>query len=172
MKAKEADNLDEEAMNFMTTLGRVYGFPDLQSKVIALLYLEPDEISMEDIAEKTGYSLASISNTMKMLEAFGTIARRRKPGTKKAYFYMEKNLAKLNIMKFTAMQNNFLGPAKEILPALIKKYKNRVKDEKSKRKIAIAENYYKQLLCFEGMIAHWIGELEEMSAKNAELLRR
>ena len=166
------DELDKEAMDFMATLGRVYGFSDLQSKAIALLYLEPDEISMEDIAEKTGYSLASISNTMKMLEAFGMIARRRKPKTKKVYFYMEKNLAKLNIMKLAAMRSNFLAPAKEILPALIKKYKNRVKDERSKKKVAIAENYYKQLLCFEGMIAHWIAELEEMSAKNAKISRR
>lgn len=165
MKKLKMDDIDKEAMQFMATLGKIYGLSDLQSKAIAILYLEPEEIAMEEIAEKTGYSLASISNTMKMLEAFGMTQRIKKPGTKKVYFYTEKNLAKLSIKKLEAMRDNFLEPTKRILPQLIKKYRNKTKDPKTKKKIKVAESYYSQLLKFESIMDQWIKELEKQSEK-------
>ncbi|MBN2014346.1 MAG: hypothetical protein JW778_04125 [Candidatus Altiarchaeota archaeon] len=159
------DEFDSAAIEFMANLGRNHGLGELQSKVIGLLYIEPEEISLEEIAEKTGYSLASISNTMKMLEAFGMVQRIKKPRTKKVYFYMEKNLARLNIMKLNAVLNNFIKPNKDILPALIEKYRNKVRDEKSKKKLRIVENYYKQMLEFEEITENWIKDLGEIANK-------
>ena len=157
------DEFDSAAMEYMTKLGKNYGLGELQSKVIGLLYIEPEDISLEEIADRTGYSLASISNTMKMLEAFGMVQRIKKPGTKKVFFYMEKNLAKLNIMKLNAVLNNFIKPNKDILPELIEKYRDKVRDEKSKKKIKIAEDYYKQLLRFEEITERWIRDLEKIA---------
>jgi len=159
------DEFDAAAMEFMAKLGRTYGLEELQSKVIGLLYIEPEDISMEEVADRTGYSLASISNTMRTLEAMGMVKRIKKPGTKRVFFYMEKNLAKLNVMKLNAVINNFIKPNKDILPALIERYRGRARDEKSKKKIMIVENYYKQLLEFEKITEGWVKDLEEIANK-------
>jgi len=159
------DELDREVMEFFSTLMKSYGLNDLPAKIIGVIYIEPEEVSMNYIARKTGYSLASISNTIKVVETMGVVQRIKKPGTNKVFFYMEKDLAKLNIIKIHAAINNFIKPAKEILPKIIEKYKDRVKDEKSKQKLKIIENYYAQLLQFEGILDEFMKKLEGMSIR-------
>ena len=154
-----------EFVAFFSRVTRAYGFNDLSSKVTATLYLEPGEIAMEDVAKKTGYSLASVSNTMKILENIGIVQRIKKPGTKRVFFYMEKNIIKLNIQKLRNAHENLTKPVKTDLPPIIKKYRNLVNDEKSKQKLQIIENYHTQVLQFERVLQHWIEELEEMSEK-------
>jgi len=163
LKFIKMEGLEEEFVGFISNVFRSYGLGDLASKIIGILYLEPEAVAMEDIARKTGYSLASISNTMKILGNIGVVQRIKKPGTKKVFFYMEKDLARLNIMKLRAAQNNFIKPAKEILPQIIDKYKNRIKDEKSKQKLRIIENYHAQILVSEEILQQAIERLEEMS---------
>lgn len=163
------DELEREWMAAFSKIAKSFGLDDLSSKIVSVLYLEPEEVPMEDLAKKTGYSLASISNTMRLLENIGFVQRIKKPGTKKVYFYMEKDLVKLNIRKINAANENFIKPAKEFLPQLINKYKSKVKDERSKQKLQIIENYYAQLLQFEGMLKHWMEELNELSLKNLSI---
>jgi DNA-binding transcriptional regulator GbsR (MarR family) len=73
------NGIEEDFMQFLSGMTKVFGTQDLMLKVFALLFIEPEEIAMDDIAKKTGYSLASISNTMKMLENIGGIKRIHKP---------------------------------------------------------------------------------------------
>jgi len=159
------EELDKDVMEFFSTLMKSCGLNDLSAKVIGALYIEPEEVSMEYLARKTGYSLASICNTMKMVEIMGMVQRIKKPGTNKVFFYMEKDLIKLNALKLHAALNNFIKPAKETLPQIIEKYKGKARDEKSKQKLRIIENYYTQLLQFEGILDEFVKKLEGMSTK-------
>ena len=159
------EELDKDVMEFFSTLMKSYGLNDLPAKVIGALYIEPEEVSMEYLARKTGYSLASICNTMKTVETMGMVQRIKKPGTNKVFFYMEKDLVKLNVMKLHAALNNFIKPAKETLPRIIEKYKGKARDEKSKQKLQIIENYYAQLLQFEGILGEFTKKLEGMPTK-------
>ena len=161
------EELDKDVMEFFSTLFKPYGLNDLTAKVIGALYIEPEEVPMEYIAKKTGYSLASICNTMKMLETLGMAQRIKKPGTNKVFFYMEKELAKLNLMKLHATHNNFIKPAKETLPLMMDKYRDKARDEKSKQKLRIMENYYEQLLQFEGILDEFMKKLEGISKSKA-----
>jgi DNA-binding transcriptional regulator GbsR (MarR family) len=117
---------------------------------------------MEDIAKKTGYSLASISNTMKMLESIGFVERRRRPKSKKVYFYMGKNIIKWNINKMVYASENMIRPAKEKLPTIIKEYKGKAKSEKDKKKVQIVQNYLNQIFVFENIINKWRKDLEKL----------
>ena len=154
--------LEKEFSDFFSILLKSYSLEDLPAKVMSVLYLEPKEIAMEDIARETGYSLASICTTMKFLENLGMVKRIRKPGTRKAFFYMEKDLFRLNIQKLKASHEHIVQPAKSILPNIIKKYKQKAKDEESKKKLQIIQNYYKQVLEFEVIIDKWTKDLESM----------
>lgn len=156
------EKLEEGMMKVFSIMGRAIGFKGPVIKMLAVLYLEPKEIAMEEIAERTGYSLATVSNTMKMLETVGIVQRSRKPGTKKVFFFMEKNLVKLNIQKIQSAQKAYVSPAKQILPGLIREYKSKVKTKEGKDKVKIMEDYYRQMLSFEKILEKWQKDLENI----------
>ncbi|MBL7054378.1 hypothetical protein ISS05_01320 [Candidatus Woesearchaeota archaeon] len=155
--------LEQEAIEFFCRIGRAYGLKDITMKIFAILYLEPEELAMEEIAKRTGYSLASVSNAAKILGNVGIVQRRKKPKTKKVFFYVEKNLVKLNIQKLRIAQESFVSSIKVSLPPIIEKFKKKVKDDKSKKKLKILENYYKQVKNFEIILEKWRIDLEKMS---------
>ena len=80
--------LENDMIEFFQKMGVAHGIDNVMSSIMGICYISPDEIAMEDIAEKTGYSLASISMKVKVLEQIGFIEKRNQPGTKKVYLYM------------------------------------------------------------------------------------
>ncbi len=157
------NSLEKECWNLFRRMGHAYNFPDVMTKVMAVLYMQPEEIAMEEVAKKTKYSLASVSNTVKRLETIGVVQKRRKPGSKKVYLYLEKNLAKLNIQKLRAAKENFIGPIRKILPERIEKYEGAEKDKKSKEQLNLMKDYFMQLKKFEELFEKWEQDLEEVS---------
>lgn len=154
------DNIDKEFLAYLGNMGKSFGLSDLALKVFGILFMEPKEISMEAIAKKTGYSLASISNTMKMLESMGQVQRVRKPGTKKVFFRMDKDMIGWNIRKLDFAQQSIIQPAKNKLPEIIDKYKEKAKTEYEKEKVKIVQDYYTQVTCFEQLLKKWKKDLE------------
>ncbi len=159
------DAIEEEFTEFFKMLVKTYGMGDLQATVLSVLYLEPREVAMEEISKKTGYSPASISNTMKMLEGLGIVRRVKKPGTNKVFFYMEKDLMKLNQQKIKATYEHIINPGKTMLPQIIEKYRNKVEDKESREKLHIIENYYHQMVQFGELLGDMSEKLERMSAE-------
>tara|TARA_Y100000034_G_scaffold44576_1_gene54709 strand:+ start:6316 stop:6804 length:489 start_codon:yes stop_codon:yes gene_type:complete len=149
--------IDQQFIEFYQNIGRSQGINDnLLTTIMAILFLEPEEIAMEDVAKKTGYSLASISNKVKMLEAIGFVKRRSKPGTRKAYLYAEKDFLKVFKQALIKKQENVINLAKSTLPNIIKENKPKAKTKEQKQKIKMIENYFQQMLKFEKIIQHMI----------------
>ena len=144
---------EKEFIDFSVEVSKNSGMDPLTSRIYMMLFLEPGEISMEDIAERTGYSLASIHNKLKFLEKLAHIQKLRKPGTKKVFYHMEKDMIKVfgEMMENTYHQH--IQPAKEFLPSLIEKYKNTRLTELEKKKMEIILNYYKQLMTMEKLFS-------------------
>ncbi len=151
--------LDSKFIEYLGDMGKSFGLDDLPLKVFAVLFIEPDEISLEEIAKKTGYSLASISMTTKMLESMRAIKRIRKPGSKKVFFYMDKDMVRWNLIKLDLAKNSIIKPAKQQLPGLIKEYRQKAKTDKDKKKVEIIDNYYGQILLFERLLEKWKKDL-------------
>ena len=49
-------NLEKDFMQLSVDIGNSMGLDSLSSNIIAMLYLESEPISMEELSEKTGYS--------------------------------------------------------------------------------------------------------------------
>ncbi|MFP4524469.1 MAG: GbsR/MarR family transcriptional regulator [Candidatus Woesearchaeota archaeon] len=128
------------------------GAKTLFAKVNAIAFFEPEEVSLDELAERTGYSPASISTTVRDLERMGKLKRIKKPGTKKVYVKGEKNLIKSLHDHFNNALENVLKPMEEILPPAIKELKQELKnkdlgkEEKDhlKKKIKWYEEYLEQ----------------------------
>lgn len=144
---------------------RPFGLSEVHSKVVSTLYPEPGDLPLEEIARRTGYSLASVSGAMKLLGGLGIVQRMRKPGTKKVFFYMEKNLFALNISKLRAAHDNMIKTIRESLGPVLEKYKGRLRSEADRARLRIMQDYYAQVLEFEGLLKKWTRDLERLAAE-------
>ncbi|MBU0980445.1 MAG: hypothetical protein KJ709_06560 [Nanoarchaeota archaeon] len=154
---------EKEFIDFFVGVFRGFGMDSLSAKLVAILYMEPEEVSMEDLAKKTGYCLASVSNKLRFLESVGQIQRRKHPGTKKVYYYMHKDIARVLKGKLEKSRQSCIGPMKEVLPRIIGKYRNAKMGPKEKAKMAIINDYYRQVTKIEKMMEKMMDYLENLS---------
>jgi len=145
----------EEFIELMTENCKVNGLDELSSKIIALLYAEPREISLEELSKKTMYSLSAVCTAAKLIERIDLIKRIKKPGSRKAYFYMEKDMSIFSLDLMKKKYEKIIIPTKQKLPSIINKYKKE-KSEKSRQELKIIENYYKEVLVCEEIIKNII----------------
>ena len=131
------------------------GMDELSSRLMATLYVSTKEISLEDLAKSTGYSLSSVSTSLKMVERFGFISKMRKPKSKKVYYYMEKDLMAMTMKILKRKYEKVILPTKEKLPKIIDNYK-KSKSKTSKEELEIAKNYQKQVVASQGMMEKMI----------------
>ena len=149
----------EEFIDLMTENCKVDGIDELSSKIIALLYADPNEISLDEIAKRTKYSLSAICTATKLIERIGLIKRIKKPKSRKVYFYIEKDMIMFSLDITRRKYEKVILPTKQKLPLIIKRYK-REKSENSKKELKIIENYYKEMLVSENIMKKLIQMLE------------
>ncbi len=149
----------QEFIDLMTDNCKVDGLDELSSKIVALIYAEPNEISLDEIAKRTKYSLSAICTATKLIERIGLIKRIKKPKSKKVYFYIEKDMIMFSLDITRRKYEKVILPAKQKLPLIIKRYKKE-KSENSKKELKIIENYYKEMLVSENLMKKLIQMLE------------
>src|SRR3989338_363741 len=113
------EELDKKFIDVYKEIGRAEGMDELMLIIFARLYIEPEEIAMEDFAKETGYSLASISNKVNMLGSIWPIKKFRKPGTKKIFLYLDKSIIKILKETMLRKQQYSISVVKEKLPSII-----------------------------------------------------
>ena len=153
-----------EFIELMTENSKVNGLDELSSRIIGILFIEPEEIALDELAKRTGYSLSAISTAMKFIERAGIVKRSKKPKSRKVYFYMEKDILAMWIQLMRRKYENIILPSKHKLPKIIEKYKLE-KSENSEEELRIVENYYKQVLLSERLIKDSINTLEQYEVK-------
>ena len=146
------DKLENEFAEFIQQVFKNLGLDSLSSRIVAFLYIEPTEISIERLSRKTGYSLSSISTKAKFLENVNIIEKIKKPGSKKVYYFMEKDIFKILDSKVDKVMEGEVAPAKENIPKIIEKYQGKKLTEKSKKTLNIIKNYHKQILAMEKLM--------------------
>ena len=153
------DEIDAKFVGLMQEISQMYGMDSLCATIISALYIEPEEIAMEELAKKTGYSLASISNKIKFMEHTGIIKKETKPGTRKIFLRMEKDMLKIWREQLVKAQEVKIKVIKAKLPSIISEYKPKAKSESEKKKLKILEDFYGQITKFDTILNHMIKQL-------------
>ncbi|MFH1142274.1 MAG: hypothetical protein V1695_01015 [Candidatus Uhrbacteria bacterium] len=146
------------------SIAKSYGFDAVGAKMFVSLYIEPSEISLDELAKKTGYSLSAISTKAAALEALGVVQRIKKPGSRKVYLYMEKNLYTINRNKLKMVINSHIVPVRTKLPQILKKHERKIqagKDERQKAQLKIMQSYLEQLTVMEKLINDMIKKMDK-----------
>lgn len=112
--------------------------PKVLNKVIFMLLLSEKEISMEELAKKTKYSLATLSNTIKYAEKMDMIERVPHKGTKRVYVKSKNDFYDLVKNTIKIQHNNFL-PKLSKLDEIEKKY-NSKKNENVENRIKLIKD--------------------------------
>jgi len=138
---------------------KVNGFDELSSKIIGILFIEPEEIALDELARRTGYSLSAVSTALKFIERAGIVKRSKKPKSRKVYFYMEKDNLAMSLQIARRKYEKILLPSKQKLPNIIELYKQD-SSKNSGAELMIVEDYYKSLIFFEQILKEFIEKFE------------
>ncbi|MEM4755814.1 MAG: hypothetical protein QW594_01645 [Candidatus Woesearchaeota archaeon] len=169
--------LQEQFARFFMEAAKLQGIhDDALVQIWAVLYLEPEEISMEELAEMTGYSLSTISMKLKILESLTPLKKYHKPRTKKIFVFMEKDILFHAKEVLTKKQKALIELGKQQLPKLIAQAIAQEQNKKSKeskqeaflrkrKQRQILESYYTQLLEFETILASMLALLDAHQQK-------
>ena len=149
------DDIDTRFMELYQQIGRNIGIDDtLALNIFARLYIEPEPISMEDLAKETGYSLASVSSVMKMMNSCSALKKSRKPGSKKVFLFMEKDFLSVVHEHFMRHQAA-ISTAKDTIPLIIRDCKEKARSKKDKDKLKILEDYQRQISALHDSLAEF-----------------
>ena len=161
MKMIRLDPLDDEFIGFFMRMGQLTGLDELSSRMMAILFITPEEVAMDDLAKITGYSLASISTRVKFLEAGNIVTKSCKPGTRKVYLFMKKDFMEMMKEHLFKRQEEKISFAKAQLPSIIKGYQGKAKTKEQKDKLKIIQNYHNSVVMFDQIITKVLKEMEK-----------
>ncbi|MCF7799235.1 HTH domain-containing protein [Candidatus Woesearchaeota archaeon] len=163
----------EEYKKIVAEIEQKKGVKVATAKIVAEIFATPEEISIEELANKTKYSLATISNNVSFLEQIGVISRIKKPGSKRIYVTAERDFINILIKSMNKNHEIAVRPLKQILPGLIAEQKKLVKHaQESNRKkqlkeeLNIIQQHYEQVRIMEQLLDHVISQCN----KNRNLL--
>lgn len=122
-----------------------YGLDELSSRLLAILYSEPDSLTLEEMSEITGYSFSAISASMKFLSGVGLVDKTKKAGSKKLYFSVQRDMLAMSVTAIKAKNECMVVPALRDLPSIIEKCKNS-DDESAEKTVKIMEQYHQQMI--------------------------
>jgi DNA-binding transcriptional regulator GbsR (MarR family) len=154
--------IEEKIIDIGHEIFRGYGVDDSTAQILSILNFESNEISMEELAEKTGYSRASISLKIKNIEQFWGIKRITRPGSRKTYLFMEKNLLDAFALQIRNGYETELKIAKMKIAPLIEEYKGNVTTQEEKMMLHTYENYLSEINKFEILISHIYSYIDEL----------
>ncbi|RLG22026.1 hypothetical protein DRN74_01280 [Candidatus Micrarchaeota archaeon] len=143
MVSAQSRQMEVQLKSYIKKILERKGFDRLSSIIFAELWLEPKEISMEELADRVGYSLSSISLKMKELRRFWFLKIFKKKGSRKTYIYLEKNILKAALEKIKRDYEWEDALFREKITPLVKEYKKKAKSKEEKAKLRILENSIK-----------------------------
>ena len=154
----------EEFIELMVEIQREKGLDELSSKLIGIMFIEPHDVTLEELSKRTGYSLSAVCTSMKFLEKLGLIKRFKKPGSRKLYFFMGKDMPSM-LTEMVKRFEKYTSTLKTRIPGIIEAYRKE-KSKSSREELKIVEKYYEQLILFDNMMKKLI---EMTETKNPNL---
>jgi len=87
-----AKEIEEKILADFANVASSIGYSDLHGKLIAVLLVESEPISLQELSKKAGYSSSMISLSLDFLELLGVVKRIKKSGDRKLYIQFQGDL--------------------------------------------------------------------------------
>lgn len=159
---RKMNDIEKKIIDIGHEIFKGYGVDNSTAQILSILNFESNAISMEELAERTGYSLASISLKIKNIENFWSIKRLHKPGSRKTYLHMEKNLLDAFAIQIRNGFETELDIAKTKIDPLIEEYRGNAITQEQKIKLHTYENYLSEINKFEELIRNIYDQIDHL----------
>ena len=81
--------LERKIVSMWEDIAEARGFDRVVGTVLCTLIVENIPLSQREIAEKTGYSIPTVSKTLKILVPLGSVRRMKEPGKRVTLYHVE-----------------------------------------------------------------------------------
>ncbi len=85
-------SLKEKIYNTFSETANSIGYSPLHGKIIGALLANGKEMSLQDLAKETGYSISMISLSLDLLELLGVVKKVKKTGDRNLYVSLQGDL--------------------------------------------------------------------------------
>ena len=141
---------------------KAIGLDDFPSRLISVLQTEKEGISLGELTIITGYSLSNLSTTIKGMEDKQMVKKFKKPGSRKVYVVMDKNITSFFIELQKKRYQQSLKPSMKKIPDIIERYKDKNEFEEELKMI---QDYYCQIKFLADETKKFIDALENRNGK-------
>lgn len=86
------EDIEKEIYSSFASIASTIGYSEIHGRIIAALMVSEKKLSLRDLAEKTGYSISTLSLSLDLLEFFGMIKKMKNAGDRKLYIELHGDL--------------------------------------------------------------------------------
>ena len=83
---------EEKIKSIFTSVVSSMGYSEVHGRILSSLFIADKELSLQELAKKTGYSIPSISISLDLLELIGVIKKEKRIGDRKLYVKLNGDL--------------------------------------------------------------------------------
>ena len=141
---------------------KAIGLDDFPSRLISVLQTEKEGISLGELTIITGYSLSNLSTTIKGMEDKQMVKKFKKPGSRKIYVVMDKNITSFFIELQKKRYQQSLKPSMKKIPEIIERYKD---NNEFEEELKMIQDYYSQIKFLADETKKFIDALENRNGK-------
>jgi DNA-binding transcriptional regulator GbsR (MarR family) len=86
------ENIEEDIYSSFASIASTIGYSEIHGRTIAALIVSGKKLSLQELSERTGYSISTLSLSLDLLEFFGMIKKIKNAGDRKLYLELQGNL--------------------------------------------------------------------------------
>jgi len=86
------EDIEKDIYSSFAALANTIGYSEIHGRIIAALMVSGKKLSLQDLSEKTGYSISTLSLNLDLLEFFGMIKKIKNAGDRKLYLQLNGDL--------------------------------------------------------------------------------
>ena len=134
----KANEIEKDIYSTFASIASTIGYSEIHGRIIAALMVAGKKMPLQELADKTGYSISTLSLSLDLLEFFGMIKKIKNAGDRKLYLELQgdllEGLKKAFVMKIQKSINDSLDKFNQYKESL------KTSDGKDKERVTEALN--------------------------------
>jgi DNA-binding transcriptional regulator GbsR (MarR family) len=86
------EDIENDIYSCFSSIATTIGYSEIHGRTIAALMVAGKKLSLQELSEKTGYSISTLSLSLDLLEFFGMVKKIKNAGDRKLYLELHGDL--------------------------------------------------------------------------------
>ncbi len=131
-------DIEEKIYSTFASVASSLGYNEVHGRIIAALLVEDKMLSLQELSEKTGYSVPSVSLSLDLLELVGLVRKIKNVGDRKLYVKKDGDIIE-------GLRNALIVKVGKDIAYTLMEFEKYNKDEKTDKMVKKLENEIERL---------------------------